>query len=88
MNAPGKKARTTGPSPVASEAPGPRDPGVDAGLVDTLGRTLVTDGLRLVMDASSANQIGPAIASMLIYVLMALVLFWRPEGLFSARVAR
>ena len=58
------------------------------GLVDTLGRTLVTDGLRLVMDASSANQIGPAIASMLIYVLMALVLFWRPEGLFAAKVTR
>ncbi len=58
------------------------------GLVDTLGRTLVTDGLRLIMDASSANQIGPAIASMLIYVLMALVLFWRPEGLFAARAAR
>jgi branched-chain amino acid transport system permease protein len=58
------------------------------GLVDTLGRTLVTDGLRLVIDPSSANQIGPAIASMLIYVLMALVLFWRPEGLFAARAAR
>lgn len=58
------------------------------GLVDTLGRTLVTDGLRLVMDPSSANQIGPAIASMLIYVLMALVLFWRPEGLFAPKVAR
>ncbi|MFQ6546561.1 branched-chain amino acid ABC transporter permease [Aestuariibius sp. 2305UL40-4] len=58
------------------------------GLVDTLGRTLVTDGLRLLMDASAANQIGPAIASMLIYVLMALVLFWRPEGLFAAKVIR
>ncbi len=58
------------------------------GLVDTLGRTLVTDGLRLIMDPSSANQIGPAIASMLIYVLMALVLFWRPEGLFAAKVSR
>lgn len=58
------------------------------GLVDTLGRTLVTDGLRLVMDPSSANQIGPAIASMLIYVLMALVLFWRPEGLFAPKVTR
>jgi branched-chain amino acid transport system permease protein len=58
------------------------------GLVDTLGRTLVTDGLRLVMEASAANQIGPAIASMLIYVLMALVLSWRPEGLFAAKVVR
>jgi len=25
---------------------------------------------------------------MLIYVLMALVLFWRPEGLFATRAAR
>ncbi len=58
------------------------------GLVDTLGRTLVTDGLRLVMDPSSANQIGPALASMLIYVLMAVVLYWRPEGLFATRGAR
>jgi len=58
------------------------------GLVDTLGRTLVTDGLRLVLDPSAANQIGPAIASMLIYVLMAVVLFWRPEGLFATRAAR
>jgi branched-chain amino acid transport system permease protein len=55
------------------------------GLVDTVGRTLVTDGLRMLMDPSSANQIGPALASMLIYVVMALVLFWKPEGLFAAR---
>ncbi|MEM8630901.1 MAG: branched-chain amino acid ABC transporter permease [Pseudomonadota bacterium] len=54
------------------------------GLVDTLGRTLVTDGLRLVLEPSAANQIGPALASMLIYVLMAAVLFWRPQGLFAA----
>ena len=53
------------------------------GLVDTLGRTLATDGLRLVLDASAANQIGPALASMLIYVLMAAVLAVRPRGLFG-----
>lgn len=53
------------------------------GLVDTLGRTLATDGLRLALDPSTANQIGPALASMLIYILMAGVLFWRPEGLFA-----
>ena len=53
------------------------------GLVDTLGRTLATDGLRLVLDASAANQIGPALASMLIYVLMAGVLAVRPRGLFG-----
>jgi branched-chain amino acid transport system permease protein len=53
------------------------------GLVDTLGRTLATDTLRLVLDPSAANQIGPALASMLIYVLMALVLALRPRGLFG-----
>lgn len=57
------------------------------GLVDTLGRTLVTDGLKLAMSPSAANQIGPALASMLIYVLMALVLFWRPKGLFAGGAA-
>lgn len=53
------------------------------GLVDTLGRTLATDTLRLVLDPSVANQIGPALASMLIYVLMAGVLAVRPRGLFG-----
>jgi branched-chain amino acid transport system permease protein len=53
------------------------------GLVDTLGRTLATDTLRLVLDPSAANQIGPALASMLIYVLMAGVLAVRPRGLFG-----
>ena len=53
------------------------------GLVDTLGRSMMTDILKLFMDASAANQIGPAIASMLIYVLMAGILFFRPTGLFA-----
>ncbi|MEO0821121.1 MAG: branched-chain amino acid ABC transporter permease [Pseudomonadota bacterium] len=55
------------------------------GLVDTLGRSVVTDAMRLVFDASAANQIGPALASMLVYVFMAGVLFFRPTGLFPAR---
>ena len=54
------------------------------GLIDTLGRTLVTDALRVVLDPSAANQIGPALASMLIYILMAVILFFRPRGLFPA----
>ncbi len=57
------------------------------GLVDTLGRTLAVDTLRLVLDPSAANQIGPALASMLIYVLMAAILWVRPQGLFRARSA-
>ncbi|MEM9095160.1 MAG: branched-chain amino acid ABC transporter permease [Pseudomonadota bacterium] len=55
------------------------------GLVDTLGRTLATDAMKLFFDFSSANQIGPALASMLIYILMAAVLFFRPTGLFPAK---
>ncbi len=58
------------------------------GLVDTLGRSMVTDILKLFMDASAANQIGPALASMAIYVLMAAVLFFKPTGLFPVRAAR
>lgn len=55
------------------------------GLVDTLGRSFAIDILRLVMPPSPARTVGPAIASMLIYVLMALVLYFRPGGLFPAR---
>jgi branched-chain amino acid transport system permease protein len=55
------------------------------GLVDTLGRSFAIDILRLVMPPSPARTVGPAIASMLIYMLMALVLYFRPGGLFPAR---
>jgi branched-chain amino acid transport system permease protein len=55
------------------------------GLVDTLGRSFSVDILRLVMGPSPARTVGPAIASMLIYLLMALVLYIRPSGLFPAK---
>ena len=55
------------------------------GLVDTLGRSFAIDILRLVMAPSPARTVGPAIASMLIYLLMALVLYFRPAGLFPTR---
>ncbi len=55
------------------------------GLVDTLGRSFSIDVLRLVVGPSPARMVGPAIASMLIYVLMAVVLYVRPSGLFPAR---
>jgi len=55
------------------------------GLVDTLGRSFAVDILRLFMASSTARTVGPAIASMLIYVLMALVLYFRPAGLFPAK---
>jgi branched-chain amino acid transport system permease protein len=55
------------------------------GLVDTLGRSFSVDILRLVLAPSPARTVGPAIASMLIYLLMALVLYLRPAGLFPSR---
>ena len=55
------------------------------GLVDTLGRSFMTDILRLMAGPSPARMAGPAIASMLIYVLMAVVLYLRPAGLFPAK---
>jgi branched-chain amino acid transport system permease protein len=35
-----------------------------------------------------ANAAGPALASMLIYIVMVAVLFFKPQGLFPVRVAR
>jgi len=55
------------------------------GLVDTLGRSFAVDILRLVMAPSPARTVGPAVASMLIYLLMAVVLYVRPTGLFPAK---
>ncbi|GHD45830.1 branched-chain amino acid ABC transporter permease [Thalassobaculum fulvum] len=54
------------------------------GLVDTLGRSFMTDIFKAFLAPAAANQVGPAIASMLIYLLMAGVLFFRPSGLFPA----
>jgi len=55
------------------------------GLLDTMGRTLATAGLDLVFGPSIANQAGPALASMLVYILMAAILVVRPRGLLPAK---
>lgn len=55
------------------------------GLVDTLGRSFSVDILRIFVEPTTARTVGPAFASMLIYLLMALVLYFRPTGLFPAR---
>src|SRR5690606_14442912 len=52
------------------------------GVVDTLGRTLLPTLLRTLLERSSADIAGPALASMMIYVLMAVVLAIKPKGLF------
>lgn len=55
------------------------------GLVDTAGRTLMPALLHSLMGEGVAANAGPAVSSVLIYVLMATVLFWKPNGLFPAR---
>ena len=55
------------------------------GLVDTLGRIFLPSMLRLVVDQATADGAGPAVASMLVYILMAVVLIFRPTGLFPEK---
>jgi branched-chain amino acid transport system permease protein len=55
------------------------------GTVDTLGRAFLPALLRQNTERSFADAAGPALASMLGYLLMAGVLAWRPQGLFPAK---
>jgi branched-chain amino acid transport system permease protein len=57
---------------------------VIVGMVDTLGRAFLKPMLSSAMGPSAADNAGPALASMLIYILMAAVLAFRPQGLFPA----
>jgi branched-chain amino acid transport system permease protein len=52
------------------------------GLIDTIGRAFLPDLLRLVLTSRGASTVAPAMSSMMIYLLMAIVLVLRPEGLF------
>ena len=54
------------------------------GFIDTLGRSYLPDMLREVLSPAAASTLAPALSSMLIYLLMAVVLIVKPEGLFSA----
>ena len=52
------------------------------GLIDTIGRAFLPDLLRLILTSRGASTVAPALSSMMIYLLMAIVLVLRPEGLF------
>jgi branched-chain amino acid transport system permease protein len=58
---------------------------VIVGLVDTLGRIYLPMLLRNIADPSVANAVGPALASIGVYLLMAVVLAFKPDGLFPVR---
>jgi branched-chain amino acid transport system permease protein len=54
------------------------------GIVDTIGRAFVPDLLHAYLSESASSSLGRSLSSMLIYLLMALILIARPEGLFPA----
>ena len=54
------------------------------GLIDTVGRAFLPDLLRAVLKTNTALTLAPALSSMSIYMLMAGILVFRPEGLFPA----
>jgi branched-chain amino acid transport system permease protein len=56
-----------------------------AGVMDTMGRAFLDVMLLTFLQANAAEAAGPALSSMLIYILMAAVLFFRPQGLFPPR---
>jgi branched-chain amino acid transport system permease protein len=55
------------------------------GSIDTLGRSLLQHALREFLPPQWASAAGPAIASIAVYVFMAVVLALKPQGLFPAR---
>ena len=54
------------------------------GCIDTAGRTLLPLVLVNVAGAEFASNAGPALSSILIYIFMATVLFFKPRGLFPS----
>ena len=59
------------------------------GVVDTMGRAFLKPLLSTMLTPTAGEAAGPALASILIYLLMAAVLTFRPQGLFgSPEVAR
>ena len=55
------------------------------GLTSTLGGIFLPELFKLFTDPATAQSAGASLASMSIYILMSLVLIWRPTGLFGAR---
>lgn len=52
------------------------------GFIDTMGRSYLDDFLKLSMSPQAAETAAPALSAMLVYILMAVVLAFRPQGLF------
>ena len=55
------------------------------GQIDIIGRAFLPELLKIFLSPSSASAAAPAISQVLVYILMAGVLVWRPTGLFGQR---
>jgi len=55
------------------------------GQIDIVGRAFLPDLLKTFMSNAAASTAAPAISQVLVYVVMAGVLVWRPTGLFGQR---
>jgi branched-chain amino acid transport system permease protein len=55
------------------------------GQIDIVGRAFLPDLLKTFMSNAAASTAAPAISQVLVYVLMAGILVWRPTGLYGQR---
>ena len=55
------------------------------GVIDSMGRSFLDIVILAFLPANAAEAAGPALSSMLIYLLMAVILFFRPQGLFPPK---
>ena len=55
------------------------------GQIDIVGRAFLPDLLKTFMSNAAASSAAPAISQVMVYILMAGVLVWRPTGLFGQR---
>ena len=55
------------------------------GIVEMVGRSILPFLMKEFISEDAAQTAGPAVASMLMYILMTLVLFFKPQGLFPAK---
>ena len=56
------------------------------GLIDTMGRSYLDDLFKLIMSIEAAENSAPAVSAMLVFILMALILAFKPQGLFPPKV--
>ena len=55
------------------------------GLIDTMGRSFLDTLLKIIVSEESAETAAPALSAMAIYILMATILAFRPQGLFPPK---